>query len=309
LTPDMSSENKEKFIILISNYKNKNISLEFLDAKYCEETVKSWGVPAHRGSYVTYYKLLLNHYFENKDVESVLHIGADTLVTGSLEELCDFDFKGNPIAMNWSEKLYERHFPHNYHYCIAEMVFFNLPEWRMHNCEERVRRHCIKIGDIYGSKDQGILNMEFQDEWTQLPLKYNIYGITYYFSYRNKRRFNNAPIITKREIEDAYANPQIIHIPRTFLYRPHEKGSREPLKEMWWHYLEKSPWKGMEKQEPYPPLGAKEKFLRYLYLKLPPFLAEPFYIICRQAYGWLNSVKCRPYALKNRCIGYRDNNE
>lgn len=303
LTPDMSSENREKYFTLIKRYPDLHVNFSFLDASFCENEVKSWNVPDHRGSYVTYYKLLLDHYFKDTDTKTVLHIGADTLVTGSLEELCDFDFEGQPIAMNWSTKEYERHFPLNYKYCIAEMVFFNLEEWRKHNCEERVKRHFIEIGDIYGSKDQGILNMEFQYECKQLPLKYNVYGITYYFSTRNKLRFNNAPIITKEEIEEAYNNPEIIHIPRTFLYRPHEEGSYEPLKDMWWEYAKKSPWGDMKPIKPYPPLGAKEKFIRKMYLALPAFLAEPFYILCRHGYEFMHAMQFKPLPADRCRIG------
>lgn len=304
LTPDMTIENREKFEKLISSYPQIHMKLTFLDATYCQEEILKWNVPEHRGAYITYFKLLLDHYFKDTDIKSILHIGGDTLVTGSLEELCDFDFHGNPIAMNWSTKEYERHFPLNYKYCIAEMVFFNLEEWRKHNCEERIRRHFSEIGEIYGSKDQGILNMEFQFEFQQLPLKYNIYGFTFYFSLKNKMRFNNAPVITKQEVIEAYEKPEIIHIPRTFLYRPHEKGSKEPLKEMWWNYNKKSPWNDIEPVEPYPPLGTKELFMRRVYLMLPAFLAEPFYILCRHGYEFMHAMQFRPLPMEKRSIGY-----
>ncbi|WP_282570487.1 glycosyltransferase [Butyrivibrio fibrisolvens] len=93
------------------------------------------------------------------------------------------------------------------------MVYFNLPEWRKHDCEQRIVQHVKKYGDIYGSKDQGILLCTvFIDEYAQLPLKYNIYGMTYYFNKFNRRLFNNAPVISKNEIDDAYSNPEIIHL-------------------------------------------------------------------------------------------------
>lgn len=304
LTPDMSEVNKNRFVELVNRYSKIQIQLEFLDANYCKEEVLSWNVPAHRGSYITYYKLLLDHYFCDTDVDKILHIGGDTLVLGSLEELCDFDFQGNPIAMNWSSREFERHFPFSYKYRVAEMVYFNLSEWRKHNCEDRIKRHFIEIGDIYGSKDQGILNMEFQFECQQLPLKYNIYGLTYNFSFKNKRRFNDAPIITDKEIEEAYLHPEIVHLPRTFLYRPHEKGSMEPLKEVWWKYINISPWNGKKEENPMPPLGAKERFIRKLYLQLPAFLAQPFYIYCRRGFGIMIRLFNKPLKKSKRCIGY-----
>ena len=100
-------------------YPNKQFRLTFLNALYCAEEVKKWNVPDHRGSYVTYYKLLLNNYFRDTDVERMIHIGADTLVTGDLSGLIDYDFDGAPFAMNCSGKnFFERHVPSNYDYCI-----------------------------------------------------------------------------------------------------------------------------------------------------------------------------------------------
>lgn len=299
LNTDISEENKKRFYSLKKQFPDIFFEIIFLDAQYCDEMVRSWNVPDHRGSYVTYYKLLLDHYFADTEVERIIHVGADTLILGDLSELDDFDFQGQPIAMNWSERLFERHFPHNFKYCIAEMIYFNLPEWRKHHCEERVRLHIREIGDIYGSKDQGILNMEFQEEITQLPLKYNVYGITFYFHKHNKIRFNNAPVISRKEILEAYRHPEIVHIPRTFLYRPHEEGSREPLKKLWWKYCKSSPWKDLQPYPVYPPLGAKEKFLRTVYLMLPSYFAEWFYVVCRHGYGFLNSIKCKPLVKKN----------
>ena len=146
--------------------------------------------------------------------------------------------------------------------------------------------------------------MEFQFECQQLPLKYNIYGITFFYSFRNKMKFNNAPIMTPKEVAEAYEKPEIIHIPRTFLYRPHEKGSMEPLKDIWWSYNDKSPWKGLIPVEPFPPLGKKEVIFRKMYLALPAFLAEPLYVYFRHGYGFLHALCYRPLPIEKRSIGY-----
>ncbi len=282
LTPDMDEENREKWCKAISDQKaEEHVFLTFLDAKPCEDEVRSWDVPTHRGSWVTYYKLLLNRYFEGTDVDRIIHIGADTLVTGSLRGLVDFDFQGMPFAMNWSENMHFPRYPKGAKYCIAEMVYFNLPEWRRHNCEKRIIEHVKRYGDVYGSKDQGILCAKFSGEYTQLPLKYNVYGMTYYFSDRNKHLFNNAPIISDDELKDAYSNPEIIHIARTFLYRPCEYDTLDRMHDMWWEYCDRSPWRGMEPITPAPPLGTKEKIFRKLFQILPIGLAEWCYIIAK----------------------------
>lgn len=294
LTPDMSEENRERYYAIKNQNPHVDLHLEFISAVECQQEVESWRVPLHRGSWVTYYKLLLARLFdENSGVDKIILIGADTLVTGDLEELPDFDFHGKPFAMNWSEKVHSPYYPREAQYCIAEMVYFNLPEWRKHHCEERIIRHIRKYGDIYGSKDQGILCTQFMNEYEQLPLKYNIYGMTYYFTKRNKRLFNNAPIITNQELQEAYDNPEIIHLARTFLYRPCEEGSLDRLNDMWWEYCKKSPWKDMQPIPPAPPLNIAERFFRKVFQICPIGIAEWLYIKARHwsaNVGWFISV-------------------
>lgn len=303
LTPDMSQQNKDKFLEARQAYPQIDITLTFILAEECEKEIMSWNVPAHRGSWVTYYKLLVARLFdENSGVDRIIHIGADTLVTGSLEELADFDFEGAPFAMNWSERLFHCHFRLNYRYAIAEMVYFNLPIWREHKCEERCRRFAKKYGKKYDSKDQDILNMEFQFEYAQLPLKYNIYASTLDFSEKHKRKFNAAKVISDKEVQEAYKNPEIIHIPKTFLRRPHEQGSLDPVRDLWWSYLERSPWKGMEPAES-GEMGSKEKLLRWVYIHTSKNFREWFYIMVRKYYGLMRVIIQPPYKKEDERIG------
>ncbi len=289
---DMSDDNKYKFESILKHYQEIKARITFIDASEYEKEIIDLGLPAHRGNNVTYYKIFVDRYFANTEVEHLMEIGTDTLVTGSLRGLLDFDFQGKPIAMNWSEKLYERRFRRDQRYCVAEMVYFNLPQWRELKCEERLLNRIRLYGDIYGSKDQGFLNMEFKDEFAQLPLKYNVYGNTFYFSDKNKKRFNNAPIVTMDEIKEAYLDPQIIHIPQTFLYRPNHINSLHPLNDMWWRYCrnEKNPWANFEALGE-PELGSKEKLLRKVYELLPRDWADYLYIQFRHGYGLYNSIR------------------
>lgn len=282
---NLSEDSRRKFEELRDRHPEVDYRFTIVDAGLFEKEFISMGVHAHRGSYVTYFKLFLDRYFKDTDVDRVIHIGADTLITGSLEELADFDFKGAPFAMNWTEKGHERYHPWHYRACIAEMNYFNLPEWRRHRCEERIIRHIKEIGEIYGSKDQGILNVEFQDEYAQLPLKYNVYDMAPHMSKKNLLRYHNAPVYIPEEIFNAIDHPEIIHVARTFLYRPCEEGSIDFNKDLWWGYCERSPWAGMKPIPAYPPLGAKEKLFRWLYQHAPLWLCDWLYIYSRRVFG------------------------
>ena len=80
---DMSEENKTKFIELKENFPDIYSEITFIDASSWEDEIKSWNVPAHRNNYVTYYKLLIDRFFKNTDVDKLISIGTDTLVTGA----------------------------------------------------------------------------------------------------------------------------------------------------------------------------------------------------------------------------------
>lgn len=298
----LSKDNIAKFQSLKNMFPKIHYDLIFLDTAFCEAEVKKWKVPDHRGSYVTYYKLCIDHYMKEESIDRIMHIGADTLVTGTLEGLADYDFGGAPFAMNWSERLFHCHFRLHYRYAIAEMVYFNLPVWRKVRGEERCRRFARKYGSKYDSKDQDILNMEFQFEYAQLPLKYNVYASTLDFSDKHKRKFNSAKVISNEEIADAYAHPEIIHIPKTFLYRPHEIGSLDPTKDMWWKYLKMSPWNGMESVE-VTSEGVKERFLRWVWIHTSKNFREWFYIASRKYYGLMRAVIQLPYQKSKERIG------
>ncbi|MCQ2577024.1 MAG: hypothetical protein MJ176_00695 [Treponema sp.] len=285
-----SDENKQKFESLKEKYSEINFKLTFIDSRPLEKIFVDLGVEAHRGSYVTYFKLLVARLFENTDVEKIIHIGADCLITGSLEELADFDFDGKPFAMNWTEKGRERYYPHKGGWtCIAEMIYFNLPVWREMKCEERIVRHIKEIGAIYGSKDQGIMNVEFEFEYAQLPLKFNVYSFAIHFSKRNLIRYHNAPILSKNEIFDAIQKPEIIHYARSFLYRPCEENDLffKQESDLWWKYCDNSPWKGIKRLGGQPKLGSKEKLFRWLYTHTPMWFNDWLYIYTRRLFGWL----------------------
>ena len=106
-----------------------------------------------------------------------------------------------------------------------------------------------------------------------------------HMSKKNILRYHNAPVYTPEEIFDAIDNPEIIHIARTFLYRPCEEGSLDFNNDLWWEYCSRSPWAGMKPIPPYPPLGAKEKLFRWLYQHAPLWLCDWLYIYSRRVFG------------------------
>ena len=288
---DYTDETKEKFRNIGKINKNINYYVEFVDVSDWDEYLQKLNVKPHRDSYATYYKLFFDRFFKDKEIDRLLFIDADSLVLGDLHELLDFDFCGTPFAMNWTEKQYERYHPRGIRTCIPAVILFNIPVWRKMRCEERIVRHINEIGAIYGSADQGILNVEFSGDYIQLPLRYNVYSFALHFNRKNQYRFHDADILTKAEIEDAIDNPQIIHYARSFLYRPCEKDSIFPNKELWWSYCNESPWKGMKEYEEGREIEFPAKIFRLMYkTKIPINILDHMYVVCRKFFSFLLNV-------------------
>ncbi len=57
---DMSEANKNNFYIIKNNFPDIQSEITFIDASSWEDEIRSWGVPAHRNNYVTYYKILID---------------------------------------------------------------------------------------------------------------------------------------------------------------------------------------------------------------------------------------------------------
>lgn len=287
LTKDMSIENRKNIEGLPENFKNIESKIEIIDATECDAFFEKCGVMIGEGSYATYYKLMIDSLFKDSSVERLFYIDADTLVLGDLSELLSFDFDGKPLALSHWEEVGKRFLskagiPKGQKAYAAGMIYFNLPEWRKRNCEQRIIDHLTNKQAFFSDADQGIINSEFQDEIALLPVAYNVYSLAYPFGKITQRGVLNSKLATDKQMRQAYENPQIVHFCGSFLGRPWEENNADSLKDMWWGYCSKTPWRNMK---PLPEHIQKSRFLdffRPFYLKAPKFLAESIYVILRR---------------------------
>lgn len=288
ITADMSEDNQAKILSFNENFEKIAHKVEIMDGKKCDEYLQEVGMPKFRDSYTPYYTLMTGFFFAKRNIERIVVMDADSIVKGSLKELLDFDFKGKPLALTCQERMRVPNLPHNYRYCRSSLVLFNMPIWGKNRCQERALE-LVEWGrskGYYLIQEEGIINIEFQNEIELLPLKFNLYAMTLPFSYKLKKWFYRTPDLTENELKEAIEDTQIIHFGRTFLYRPNEEGSRDRLSDLWWEYCNRSPWRGMS-PTPALPLRMNEKIFRAVYKVLPNCMGDRFYIFIRHLMGCL----------------------
>jgi len=250
LDDKISEENKLKMQAVCKQYKR---SLTFINTDKILSTLKSLKVAPFKNTYTTYFKLFaLNDIHLDNGI--VLQLDGDTVINGSLKELCDFDLKGSICAatydctMNSYKAMIGIPLSDKYYNC--GVLLFNQKEWVKYKCQNKIVEHLRNVRKGYYTVDQDIINVLFRNKIKYLDLKYNfnsgfyIYGIKESLKmYDLKSNYYN----TIEEIKTAAESPIIYHCMGAMTGRPWEQDSIHPQNEIFDHYLAMSPWHDYKK--------------------------------------------------------------
>jgi lipopolysaccharide biosynthesis glycosyltransferase len=212
-------------------------------------------------SKAVYFRLMLTELIP-LSVEKLLFLDADTVITGSLHEMADYQFR-NLMVLGVSDHGFEGHierlnkmgFPVT-RYFNAGVLLINLKGWR----QKDAAHDLMQLADQYMDKlawwDQDLLNMYFFDSWDYMDSKYNSIG----------------------EVLPHVDIPTVIHYsgpfkPWLYLHNP-------PYKKLYWDYLKLTPFSNAD----YPDLTLKNILVKKYYkLKqsyFPEFKMPPFVFKC-----------------------------
>ncbi len=130
---------------------------------------------------VTYYRFFLAKYLSD-DLNELLFLDPDTIVTGVLEDIYslqfddDSDYYFYAVDQGYDEeelRRFESISPGLDSYFNAGVMYINLQRWR----DENVGEPLLKIAKEHKEHllfwDQDALNIFFRDQWGQLPYTYN----------------------------------------------------------------------------------------------------------------------------------------
>lgn len=214
-------------------------------------------------------------------VDKVLHIDCDTIVTGSLEELWQTDLENRVLAAapDCVSDAYKTNIgmaPEGL-YIQAGVILLNLKRIRQLELEKAFTAYLETYGESLAFVDQEIINACVpEEEKRELPLKYNSYTLLHLLGYPQIRRFKHVThMVTEENYREARENPVICHFTWCALEgtRPWVAGDDHPLKKEFVAWQSRSQWADMLPWEDTRKPGKKR--LTALVNRIPKWILTP----------------------------------
>ena len=236
---DVAKENIQMLNATVEKYNRKII---YMNVQSSLEQIRKMDARPWNGSLATWIKIFIIKELIGK-IDTLLYIDSDTLIVGSLKELCYFNFHGKAMACVIDALAFPRlkrlKIEQNQYYFNAGIMFFNLRYFEGHN------DNIQKMNPKYNF--QGVHFMYPDD------IYYKVYGTYQYYS--------------MEEIKEGRADTRIIHYIRAVGDYPWDEGSYHPLRDEYLKWKNISLWKNLpDRRKKRTPLF---RFERLLYLHLP----------------------------------------
>lgn len=279
-TMNVSKRNKQLILENADKYKRHIV---FLDTSKSIDTIKKLNVRKWNNSLATWMKIFVIEELIGK-IGSLLYIDCDTLVLGSLRELCSFDFKGKAMAAVIDslgfEHLDRLNIKINKYYYNAGIMFFNLDYFYTHkDFYKKMLMHLKKNIHRYQVNDQDLLNDFFDGNILRLSPQYNFQGIHYMYSDKTYFKvYKKFDYYSKEEISYARKHVKIVHFLRVLGNYPWEKNNFHPLQKLFNAWKAKSLWNNIPQREQTRTLFFKIEILLYRLLPKYAFLSLFSYV-------------------------------
>ncbi|MFR0537495.1 glycosyltransferase family 8 protein [Limosilactobacillus reuteri subsp. suis] len=217
-----------------------------------------------RGSFSQYSRLFIDDVL-NKNVNRVLYLDCDTVITSSIRELWNIDLQNKVVGA------FKDAFSEYYRKVInlakndimfnSGVMLINLKKWRELKIKNKILKYIIYNNGKVQQGDQGALNAILSSNVVPLDPKYNFVSILCELSFDELKHYRKpVNFYTKSTIDKAKLCPVIIHYTSSFYsIRPWFSNSNHPLREYWKSYFDKTPWK--DEQLPY----ENRKWINYLF--------------------------------------------
>ena len=264
----LSSSSESKFRLLAAKYKR---SICFINTEKLMVMMRQLKMPTYRGSYAANMRLFLP-YVLGDDIDRILYLDADTIVTGMLDELLIMPMEGHPLAMSL-DSLVRMHksrlgFTQADYYYNSGVILFSMKQWREMRCSERICNHVKNVRAWYPSPDQDLLNVVLKGEILKLPPEYNLQPAYLAFSLKDYfATFGGRGFYKRKEIQDAISAPRIYHFFRFVGEFPWNRDNVHPDNDLFDKYLAISPWNDYEKNKAR--IGLVLKIEKIIYKRIP----------------------------------------
>ncbi|WP_337935639.1 glycosyltransferase family 8 protein [Jutongia sp.] len=267
----ISSDNKEKLKAIGQEYNRK---IEVIDVPKLDippSLVSSrWPLSA--------FTRLFSGVILPKEIDRILYLDCDTIVTGDISQLENIEFDGN-VAMGVKDCIsgtYKRNVGLDYNspYINAGVILFDLESLRKIDINPMIENYMKNYMKLINYADQDILNGMFKDKIGTLNPKFDLMTIDLVYSQREiikLRRPSN--FYTEKELEEAKNKPVIIHYTTNMrVIRPWFSNTDHPLAGEFQKYMKLSVWKEKKLNEMV--FDSKEDKMIGLVMKLPRNIAH-----------------------------------
>lgn len=248
---DISQDNKAKLKDICDKYGRKIFFIPMPDVNK-EQNLNLKKIKTEWEFY-SYVRLFLDKYLP-QNLERVLYLDSDVLITSSLKELWETDLNGH-CAAAVKDCLGEKYFDvldlnEKAVYCNSGVILMDMVQWRKNNMADRIRDVVKKYNGRVFFVEQTVFNTVLQNEILTLDARYNVSTLMQILTYdelyklRKMKRFYN-----EDEVKNAVNHPGIIHLTSCFMIhnRPWTDNCNHPSVEIYDKYRNLSPWKDEEK--------------------------------------------------------------
>ena len=204
------------------------------------------------------------------DIDLILYIDSDTIITGSLEELFELNIEdyllGEVQTFSASSRIALG--------MLKDDLFFNdgvallnLKKMRELNIEDKFISFIQAHNGNPPVLSEGTINAVCKNQIYSLHPKYNLMSGLLFFSQKTMDKIYGRPYYSQPIISEAIKNPVIIHYLSAFYNRPWCKKCTHPYKDKYLFYSSISPWNNMPLSNK--DLTIKLKLIKFIYTYFP----------------------------------------
>ncbi len=252
LDGEISDDSKSKMLTL-KNIKNCTINFVKVDETKLEIYKQ---INTHEYiTLLTYYRLILSELLPN--VDKIIYLDCDTVVNTSLKELFETDLNDYIIGGVLDARVKHKKKWRNSKYINAGMVVFNLAKIREEHIENKFYEYTKNNIAKIETGDQDIINYTLADKIKILDDEWNVQVS----GFASRTSFTN--------------RPNIIHY--IGYYKPWVFGSCTFFKDLYFKYLQMTPWALNEDEKKYWYIENKKASRKNFWKKRPLCFLNPKY--------------------------------
>ncbi len=217
------------------------------------------------------------------NIEKIIYLDSDMVITGDIKNLWDIDLNGNVVA--GVETLHTVEDNKKIGYLASDraindgMVVMDLRKWR----DEKYLEKCLEFIEENNGEppvlSEGTINAVCKGNIQIIHPRYNLMSAIVGESIKKIEGLTGRKYYTQKEIDEATRNPCIIHYLSGFYNRPWCKRCTHPMKDEYLKYRKMTKWANEPLQDKDLPTRLKMVGFAYKYLPIG------FFNLLRRQFG------------------------